>query len=50
MVDSYLSTKFGINSLDGSEKTFYGRQMDARATAIALLTESSRAKNMQQNV
>ncbi len=50
MVDSYLSTKFDINLLYGllygfmvSEKT---RRMstDACATAIVLLTQSSRAK------
>ncbi len=60
MVDSYLSTKFGINLLDGFwENAFYGRTdgrtddgrrtdgrtTDARATALALLTQSSRAKN-----
>ncbi len=32
MVDSYLSTKFGINLLDGFwENAFYGR-MDGRTT------------------
>ncbi len=51
MVDGYLSTKFGIDSLDGFwENAFYGRwtdgrTTDARATALALLTQSSRAKN-----
>ncbi len=50
MVDSYLSTNFGINLLDGFwENAFYGRTddgrtTDARATALALLTQSSRAK------
>ncbi len=38
MVDSYLSTKYGINLLDGFwENTLYGRTTDARATALALL-------------
>ena len=46
MVDSYLSAKFGIDLLDGfSENAFYGRRTDARATALALRTQSSRAKN-----
>ncbi len=52
MLDSYLSTKFGINSLDGflMEKMRFTdddgrRTMDACATVIALLTQSSRAKN-----
>ncbi len=31
MADSYLSTKFGINSLDGVwENAFYGRTDDGR--------------------
>ena len=46
MVDSYLSTKFGISSLDGFwGNAFYGRTTDACATALALLTQSSSAKN-----
>ncbi len=52
-MDGYLSTKFGINLLDGFwENAFYGRRTDdgrttdARATALALLTQSSRAKNV----
>ncbi len=45
MVDSYLSTKFGINALDCFlENGFYLRTTDVRATALALLTQSSRAK------
>ncbi len=33
MVDSHLSTKFGINSLDGFwENMFYGRNTDGRMT------------------
>ncbi len=47
MVDSYLSTKFVINLFDGIwENAFYGRATDARATALALLTQSSRANKM----
>ncbi len=35
-VDSYLSTKIGVNSLDGFwENAFYGRTTDARATALS---------------
>ncbi len=46
MVDSYLSTKFGINLFHGfRENAFYGRTTtDACATALALLTQSNRAK------
>ncbi len=41
----YLCTKFGINSLFLKKKNaFYGRT-DARAVVLALLTQSSRAKN-----
>ncbi len=41
-----LSTRFGMNQFDDfSENAFYGRTTkDARATAIALLTLSSRTK------
>ena len=52
MVNSYLSTTFGINSHDVSEKTRFtdGRPMARRTTyahamALALLTQSRRAKN-----
>ena len=53
MVDRYLSTKFGINLICGFwENAFYGLRTtpDARTTAIALLTQSSRAKNYIQSV
>ncbi len=46
MVDVYLSTKFGVNSLHGfQEKTFCEGRTGAQATALALLTQSSRAIN-----
>ncbi len=49
MVDSYICTKFGINLPGGLflENTFFtdGRT-DACATALALLTELSRAKHI----
>ncbi len=47
-MDSYLSTRFGINSLTVSEKTRFTddrRTMDTHAMAIALLTQSSRAND-----
>ncbi len=53
MVDSYLSTKFDVNSLDRflAENAFYGQataRMDVRATASApLLTQSSRANGFR---
>ncbi len=51
MVDSYLSTKIGVNSLDGFwENAFYGWTPDAHATALALLTQSSRAKNYSRKI
>ncbi len=43
MVGSYLSTKIGVFLLMVSEKTRFTR--DVRATTLALLTQSSRAKN-----
>ncbi len=46
MVDSYRSTKFGINLLDGFRPA--GRMTDARATALALLAQSSRAKKVRK--
>ncbi len=47
MVDRYLSTKFAVNLFDGfRENAFYGGTPDACATALALLTMSSRAKNI----
>ena len=49
MVDSYLSTKFGVNLLNGfSENAFYGRWTDAHAMALALLYCVSRANAMAQ--
>ncbi len=49
MADSYFSTKFGINSLDGFwGNAFYGwrtdRRTDACATALALLTSQVQLK------
>ena len=48
MVDSYLYTKFGVNLLDVfGEKSVLrtdGWTTDACATALALMTMSSRAK------
>ena len=47
-MDSHLSTKTGSNSLNGFwENAFYGRT-DAHDTALALLTQSTRAKNIQK--
>ena len=44
MVNSYLLTKLGIDSVNGFwENAFYGLT-DAHTTALALLTQSSRAK------
>ncbi len=47
MLDSHLSTKFGINLLDSDqENVFYGwTMMDPCAMTLALLTQSSNAKN-----
>ena len=48
MMDNYLSTKLALIRLTVSEKTRFtddGWTTDARATALALLTQSSRAKN-----
>ncbi len=53
MVDSYLCTKIGVISLDGFwENAFYGRTTttDARATALALLTQLTRAKNKSHQI
>ncbi len=46
MLNSYLSTKYGINSPDVSDKMRFtdGRTTDACATALAMLTQSSRSK------
>ncbi len=50
MADSCLSTKFAIDSVHGFwENTFYGRRRMPHATALALLTQSSRAKNRKYN-
>ncbi len=51
MVYSYLSTQVCINVFDGLwENTFYGHttdgKTDAHSTVKALLTQSSRAKNL----
>ena len=45
MVDSYLSTKVGVNSASEKMRFMDGRTTDARTTAFALLTQSGRAKN-----
>ncbi len=48
MVDSYLSTKFGMNSLDGfSENVFYGR-MDRQLTGAALAMLRTGAENQAE--
>ena len=53
MVDRYLSTKFGVNLFDDFwENAFYGRTPNAGncATALALLTMSSRAKKISKPI
>ncbi len=53
MVDSFLPIQFGINSFDGVwENVFYRRRgtTDACATAIVLLSQSSRAKNEKKTI
>ena len=48
MVNRYLSTKFGVNSLEGfQENEFYvlrGLMTDTPATALTQLTQSNGAK------